>query len=209
MANYFHIGQPQETRAKIRAGLAERLARTRPGRLHGASPAKMAPPPFAMIWTGRGGRSRRSCGCKPKRPCCVLRSVNYAAVKIIVHRLLVTWNRNQRITMFTVHGVVRGDCFISERASVRRVTFSVSPRCTPVATTSITARACSRLVNQCSFRHSSRSRPLNDSTYAFRFGLPGWMGRRVMPLRCAQLSIALPLNSGPLSERITAGRPRW
>jgi hypothetical protein len=34
------------------------------------------------------------------------------------------------------------------------------------------------------------------------------MGRSVMPLRCAQLNITVPLNSGPLSDRITAGRPR-
>ena len=35
------------------------------------------------------------------------------------------------------------------------------------------ARASSRDKNQCVFRHSSRSRPLNDSTNALSVGLPG------------------------------------
>ena len=37
----------------------------------------------------------------------------------------------------------------------------------------MTACAWARLVNQCSFRHSSRNRPLKDSSYAFCVGLPG------------------------------------
>ena len=34
-------------------------------------------------------------------------------------------------------------------------------------------RACARLMNQCSLRHSSRNLPLKLSMYAFSFGLPG------------------------------------
>lgn len=73
---------------------------------------------------------------------------------------------------------------------------------------SMTACACGRLVNQCSFRHSSRKRPLNDSMYAFCVGLPGSISRSVTPLVCAQVSIARPQNSAPLSVRRTCGRPR-
>ena len=40
---------------------------------------------------------------------------------------------------------------------------------------SMTVRACSRLVNQCSLRHSSRRRPLKLSMKAFWVGLPGAM----------------------------------
>src|SRR5215212_3171034 len=43
---------------------------------------------------------------------------------------------------------------------------------------SITAWAWARLVNQCSLRHSSRKRPLKDSTYAFCVGLPGVISQK-------------------------------
>ena len=72
----------------------------------------------------------------------------------------------------------------------------------------MTTWACARLVNQCSFRHSSRKRPLNDSMYAFCVGLPGSISRSVTPRACAQVSIARPQNSKPLSVRSTCGRPR-
>ncbi|OLG49989.1 hypothetical protein BXO8_09010, partial [Xanthomonas oryzae pv. oryzae] len=47
---------------------------------------------------------------------------------------------------------------------------------------SISVRACSSVGNQCSLRHSSRSRPLKDSPLAFWFGVPGWNLRYWLPL---------------------------
>jgi hypothetical protein len=52
---------------------------------------------------------------------------------------------------------------------------------------SMTAWAWARLVNQCSLRHSSRKRPLKDSTYAFCVGSPGVISRSVRPRSCAQI----------------------
>lgn len=63
-------------------------------------------------------------------------------------------------------------------------------------------------VNQCSFRHSSRKRPLNDSMEAFWFGLPGSIRNSFTPRMCAQVSMAWPQNSLPLSVRIACGSPR-
>ena len=56
-------------------------------------------------------------------------------------------------------------------------------------------------MNQCSLSHSSRNRPLNDSTYAFWFGSPASISRSAIPRRCAQFNVALPVDSGPLSVR--------
>jgi hypothetical protein len=72
----------------------------------------------------------------------------------------------------------------------------------------MTTSAWATLVNQCSFRHSSRKRPLNDSIYAFCVGLPGSISRSVTPRVCAQVSIVRPQNSKPLSVRSICGSPR-
>ncbi len=69
----------------------------------------------------------------------------------------------------------------------------------------MTACACARLVNQCSFRYSSRKRPLNDSIYAFCVGLPGLISRSVTPRSCTHVSMARPENAEPLSVRNTCG----
>lgn len=57
---------------------------------------------------------------------------------------------------------------------------------------SITTLAFDRLANQCSFMHSSRKRPLNDSIFAFWFGLPGSIRNNVTPRPCTRLSMARP-----------------
>lgn len=57
--------------------------------------------------------------------------------------------------------------------------------------TSITVQASVRLVNQRSFRHSSGRHPLNDSTYAFWFGLAGSLSGSSIPLRRAQTQCLL------------------
>ncbi len=44
-------------------------------------------------------------------------------------------------------------------------------------------------MNHCSFRHSSRKRPLNDSMYAFCVGLPGSISRSVTPQDAKRLQI--------------------
>jgi hypothetical protein len=47
------------------------------------------------------------------------------------------------------------------------------------------------------FKHPSRSRPLNDSMKAFSTGLPGQMKLSCMPRRYAQTSSARDWNSVP------------
>ena len=61
------------------------------------------------------------------------------------------------------------------------------------------------LLNQLMFKHSSRSRPLKLSAKAFYTGRPGRIKLNLMPLRYAHSSMALPVNSGPLSTVITSG----
>jgi hypothetical protein len=53
-------------------------------------------------------------------------------------------------------------------------------------------------------RHSSRMRELNDSTWPLRHGSPGGMKCKPI-LTVAESAIALQANSGPLSQRSTAG----
>src|SRR5262249_8699279 len=65
-----------------------------------------------------------------------------------------------------------------------------------------------RLANTSRASSSSRSRPLNDSTYAFSQGLPGSMYSVATPDRASQARTAAATNSGPLSLRKCAGAPR-
>jgi hypothetical protein len=48
---------------------------------------------------------------------------------------------------------------------------------------------------------------MNLSTNAFWIGLPGWIKRSRTPVRAHQAKSARPVNSGPLSMTISAGRP--
>ena len=66
----------------------------------------------------------------------------------------------------------------------------------------MTTWACARLVNQCSFRHSSRKRPLNDSMYAFCVGLPGSISRSVTP------RVVRPRQHGAPAELQAVVRPQ-
>lgn len=76
----------------------------------------------------------------------------------------------------------------------------VDPRCIRGASFRFRC-ARGRLGNQCSLRDSSRRRLLNDSTWAFWFGLPCPIRRSCTPRSWAQVTIALPQNSLPLSRR--------
>lgn len=58
----------------------------------------------------------------------------------------------------------------------------------------MTTRACARLENQSSFKHSSWNRPLNDSISAFCVGLPSWSSGA----RATYVSIARQRTSRPL-----------
>ena len=66
--------------------------------------------------------------------------------------------------------------------------------------------ACARLVNQCSFRHSSLRRPLNDSMYALCIGFFGSMSRSVTPRACAHVSVARRSGGGRGCEGV---RTKW
>jgi hypothetical protein len=57
------------------------------------------------------------------------------------------------------------------------------------------------------FTNSSRVRPLKLSKTAFWIGLPGAMKCQSMPLSLHQASMALQVNSEPLSETIDPGLP--
>ena len=52
------------------------------------------------------------------------------------------------------------------------------------------SRACRISLNQCSFRHSSRKRPLKLSINPFCVGLPGWIKRNSTPCSKAHCSSA-------------------
>jgi hypothetical protein len=60
------------------------------------------------------------------------------------------------------------------------------------------ARAAERR-NQCTFKHSSRNRPVNDSMAALSVGLPRRLKSRITPLEYAHRSIAALTNAVPLS----------
>jgi hypothetical protein len=64
------------------------------------------------------------------------------------------------------------------------------------------------LKNSVSFSSSSRILPLKLSTKAFWIGLPGAMKCQAMLLSWHQASIALQVNSVPLSDTIEPGLPR-
>ncbi len=67
---------------------------------------------------------------------------------------------------------------------------------------SIVLLASARDRNQRVFRHSSRNRPLNDSTKALSVGLPGRKKSSVTPVSYAQRSKAFEMNFGPLPTRM-------
>ena len=73
---------------------------------------------------------------------------------------------------------------------------------------SILARASSSDKNQCSFRHSWRGRPLKLSTATLSVGLPGLLKFSSTPRAYAHLSMALEMNSLPLSVLMVCGGPR-
>jgi hypothetical protein len=63
-------------------------------------------------------------------------------------------------------------------------------------------------VNQCTFKHSSRKLPLNDSIKALSVGFPGRENSRITLFVYAHRSNILPENSLPLSQYIRFGDPR-
>ena len=73
---------------------------------------------------------------------------------------------------------------------------------------SILSRAFFKVLNQFSFRHSSRKRPLKLSANPFSMGLPGRINAMCTLFSKAQIPIALLVNSLPLSVTIVSGKPR-
>jgi hypothetical protein len=68
-------------------------------------------------------------------------------------------------------------------------------------------QACARLQNSCSFRHSSRSRLLNESPKPFYHSLTGVMWKVSMLVSASQSTTSEAMNSPLLSDRMTAGEP--
>src|SRR5919199_999607 len=72
----------------------------------------------------------------------------------------------------------------------------------------MTTLASARQENCSTSSSSSRTRPLNDSTYGFCQGAPGSMNADSAAVKRHQSRSALAVNSGPLSQRTCAGAPR-
>ncbi len=79
----------------------------------------------------------------------------------------------------------------------------------PFLQASIFALASARVRNQFAFRHSSRNRPLKLSMWPFCIGRPGSMNTRRICRSSHQLKQWRDVNSGPLSQRMASGLPRW
>jgi hypothetical protein len=69
-------------------------------------------------------------------------------------------------------------------------------------------RAADRLLNRCSLRHSSCSRPIRLSTRPFCIDLTGAMECQATPRSACQPRMACEVSSVPLSLTIISGRPR-
>ena len=104
--------------------------------------------------------------------------------------------------------------------SVTSAQAQLSPRSSTRGRSFRAADVSATLVNQCSFPHSSRKRPLNDSMSAFCIGLPGSIGRSVTPRVCAHVDsgantsesctkvhASLPVELGAIGAG-WSGRPR-
>ena len=63
-------------------------------------------------------------------------------------------------------------------------------------------------LNSCTFKHSSLSRPLNDSQSPLSVGFPGLVNARLKWFTCAQSSITKEVNSVPWSTVIEVGNLR-
>ena len=70
-----------------------------------------------------------------------------------------------------------------------------------------TCLACSMVLNQLGFRHSSLTRALKLSINALSTGLPGRIKCSVTSLVYADSSMALLINSGPLSTTMFSAKP--